>query len=210
MFGKILKELREAADMNQEQLGKLIGISKSTIGMYEQGKRKPQNDEILKKIASVFSVSIDYLLGYAPNSEPQPTIRDLGIEPLTLKDFPMLGNIACGVPIECISQNDSYKNGADSISANFCLTARGDSMVNAHIYDGDIVYIRDQQSVTNGEIAAVIVNDEVTLKRLFYYREKNQVILQPENPLYEPLIYSDEELEHIRIIGKAVAVTHHL
>jgi repressor LexA len=102
------------------------------------------------------------------------------------------------------------KNGADSIRANFCLTARGDSMVNAHIYDGDIVYIRDQQSVTNGEIAAVIVNDEVTLKRLFYYREKNQVILQPENPLYEPLIYSDEELNHIRIIGKAVAVTHHL
>lgn len=210
MFGKILKELRESRDMSQEQLAALLGISKSTVGMYEQGKRKPQSDEILKKIASVFSVSIDYLFGYNSEAQSQPTIEDLGMELLTLKDFPMLGNIACGVPIDCIEQNNLYKNGSDSIRADFCLTARGDSMVNANIYDGDIVYIRYQNAVTNGEIAAVIVNEEVTLKRLFYYPEKNQVILQPENPMYEPLIYSGEELNSIRIAGKAVAVTHHL
>ena len=210
MFGKILKELRDSRDMSQEQLAVLLGISKSTVGMYEQGKRKPQNDEILKKIASVFSVSIDYLLGYNNDAKTQPTIEDLGMELLTLKDFPMLGNIACGVPIDCIQQNNLYKNGSDSIRADFCLTARGDSMINANIYDGDIVYIRYQNAVTNGEIAAVIVDEEVTLKRLFYYPEKNQVILQPENPMYEPLIYSGEELNSIRIAGKAVAVTHHL
>jgi len=111
----------------------------------------------------------------------------------------------------CIEENDEYQSGSDNICADLCLTARGNSMINANIFDGDIVYIRYRSMVNNGEIAAVIVdNSEVTLKRFFYYKEKNQVILQPENPMYEPLVYSGSELNSIRIVGKAVAVTHHL
>lgn len=208
MFGEILKKLRKEAGMSQEQLGSRIGVSKSTIGMYEQGQRMPQNDSILKEIATLFSVSIDYLLGYTSNEK---NASDLGIERLSLKEFPMLGSIACGVPIDCIESNDEYKCASDDIKADFCLTARGDSMINAQIFDGDIIYVRQQSMVLNGEIAAVILNgSEVTLKRFFYYPEKNQVILQPENPIYHPMIFSDSDLDSICIIGKAIAVTHRL
>jgi len=208
MFGEILKKLRKESGMSQEQLGKCIGVSKSTIGMYEQGQRMPQNDSILKSIATLFSVSIDYLLGYTTTEK---TADELGIERLSLKEFPMIGNIACGVPIDCIQSNDEYKCASDDIQANFCLTARGDSMINAGIFDGDTIYIREQSMVSNGEIAAIVLNgSEVTLKRFFYYPEKDQVILQPENPAYHPMIFSGPDLNSICIIGKAVAVTHHL
>ena len=83
-------------------------------------------------------------------------------------------------------------------------------MINARIADGDIVFVRQQEMVENGEIAVVIVNDEeVTLKRFFYYPEQNQVVLQPENPTYRPLVYMNEELSHIRVLGKAVAFMSH-
>ena len=93
------------------------------------------------------------------------------------------------------------------IKADFCLTARGDSMINARILDGDIVFIRKQDMVENGEIAAVVVNNdsEATLKRLFYYREKNLLILKAENAAYEDLVYQGEELNQVHILGKAVA-----
>ena len=95
-----------------------------------------------------------------------------------------------------------------NIDADFCVIAQGDSMINARIMDGDIVFVRKQEMVENGEIAVVIVNDnEVTLKRFFYYPELNQVVLQPENPAFRPMVYMNEELSHIRVLGKAVAFT---
>ena len=78
-------------------------------------------------------------------------------------------------------------------------------MINARIFDGDIVFIRSQNSVDNGEIAAVIINDEATLKRVYYYPNEEKLILSPENPKYAPLVYIKEELNDIKILGKAVA-----
>ena len=78
-------------------------------------------------------------------------------------------------------------------------------MTGARIYDGDIVFIRSQSSVDNGEIAAVIINDEATLKRVYYYPENEKLVLNPENPKYAPLVYVGDELDSIKIIGKAVA-----
>ena len=88
--------------------------------------------------------------------------------------------------------------------ADFCLKAKGDSMINARIFDGDIVFIKQMPMVENGEIAAVIIDNEATLKRVYYYPEKHKLILNPENPAYEPLVYINEELDTIRILGKAV------
>ena len=93
----------------------------------------------------------------------------------------------------------------DGIDADFCLLCRGDSMIGARIRDGDIVYIRSQSEVDNGQIAAVVIGDEATLKRVYYYPEKGQLTLQAENPQYEPLVYLGEELDEIRIAGLAVA-----
>lgn len=206
MFNSTLKKLREDAGLSQEELANALGISKSTVGMYEQGKRMPNTNTILKNIATYFGVTIDYLVGYTGDAVSDDTFESLGLRPIARRSFPMLGKIACGKPIMCDEECETYVEASSDIDADFCLTAQGDSMINARILDGDIVFIRSQEIVENGEIAAIIVNDdEVTLKRFFYYPEQNQVVLQPENPAYRPLVYVNEELSHIRVLGKAVA-----
>ena len=119
------------------------------------------------------------------------------------KRVPLLGTIACGEPILAEENLDGYVAMADEVEADFALRCRGDSMVNARILDGDLVFIRQQPDVENGEIAAVLIGDEATLKRVYKYPE--QVVLQPENPKYPPLVYSGEQLQDFRILGKAVA-----
>ena len=125
--------------------------------------------------------------------------------PIETKRFPLLGNIACGTPIFANEEKELYVEAGANIHADFCLKAKGDSMIGARIYDGDIVFIQQQDMVDDGEIAAVIIGDEATLKRVNYYSEKNLLILKAENSKYEDLIYTGEELNHIRILGKAVA-----
>ena len=71
--------------------------------------------------------------------------------------------------------------------------------------DGDIVFIKEMPMVNNGEIAAVLIEDEATLKRVYYNREKNELVLQAENPKYEPIVLRDDDLEKTKIIGKAIA-----
>lgn len=124
---------------------------------------------------------------------------------VTRQRIPMLGKIACGKPIYASEDRESYVMIGTDINADFCLIASGDSMVNARILNGDIVFCREQSTVDNGDIAAVIIGEEATLKRVYYYPEKKKLVLQAENPKYEPLIYINEELEEIRIIGKAIA-----
>ena len=129
------------------------------------------------------------------------------IFPIELKRFPMLGEIACGKPKYTNEDRESYIMSGTNIDADFCLKAVGDSMINARILDGDIVFIRKQDIVENGEIAAVVVNNEseATLKRVFYYPEKSLLILKPENPAYEDFIFQNEELNEVHILGKAIA-----
>ena len=117
----------------------------------------------------------------------------------------MLGSIACGAPIFADEDRDSYVTVGDNIDADFCLKASGDSMMGARIFDGDIVFIRKQETVDNGEIAAIIINDEATLKRVYYYPTEDKIVLSPENPRYAPLVYIKDELDTIKILGKAVA-----
>jgi repressor LexA len=144
------------------------------------------------------------------NGEPNPldeqTIFDKfdNIKPLTLKKFPMLGEIACGEPIYADEDKETYVMADSDIKADFCLKAKGESMINARIYDGDLVFIKKMPMVENGDIAAVIIEDEATLKRVYYYPDQNKLILNPENSAFDPLVYIGEELNHIHILGKAV------
>lgn len=205
MFSSTLKKLREDAGLSQEELANALGICKSTVGMYEQGKRMPKTDTVLKKIATYFGVSIDYLVGYTGEAISPDLYERFSLRPVVLRKIPMLGNIACGKPIMCDEEYETFVEASSDVDADFCLTAKGDSMINARILDGDIVFVRQQEKVENGEIAVIIVNDdEVTLKRFFYYPELNQVVLQPENPAYRPMVFMNEELSHIRVLGKMV------
>ena len=202
MFGEILKDLRKQEGLSQAELADILGISKSAVGMYEQNKRSPHSDDLLKKIAGYFGVTIDYLKEYTASID----FERFNLGRISKKSFPMLGKIACGEPIMCEQEYEISVQASGDIQADFCVTAQGDSMINARILDGDIVFVRAQEMVENGEIAVIIVNDdEVTLKRFYYYPEAQRVVLQAENPKYQPMVFEGEQLGHIRILGKAVA-----
>lgn len=194
-----LKKLRMSKGVYQKEVAEYLGVDRTTYVKYERGDTEP-NLEILDKLATYFGVTVDELLG----RETDFTSFD-NIFPIQKKKFPLLGEIACGEPIFADEDRESYVLAGTDINADFCLKAKGDSMINARILDGDIVFIRSQPIVDNGEIAAVIIGDEATLKRVYFYPEKNKLILNPENPRYEPLVYIGEELNEIRILGKAVA-----
>ena len=127
------------------------------------------------------------------------------IIPIATKRFPLLGDIACGTPIFADEEKELYVDAGASIDADFCLRAKGDSMIGARINDGDIVFIRKQDTVDNGEIAAVVIEDEATLKRVNYYPQQELLILKAENSQYADMVYTGEQLNHIIILGKAVA-----
>ena len=181
-------------------VGAELSIDRATIN-YWKNNHVPKTQALLK-ISNYFGVSVDYLLG---NIEKVIDIEKYGVQPIEVKKFPLLGDIACGEPRFANEERESYVSAGTAINADFCLKARGDSMINARIMDGDIVFIRSQSQVENGEIAVVIINDEATLKRVFYYPEKSTLILKPENPKYEDFIFTGSELNDINILGKAVA-----
>lgn len=197
-----IKNLRKQRKITQEELAKAINVERSSIGKYETGTT-PSMD-ILVKIANYFETSIDYLLGNS-TKQTNELYSIAGILPYKTKKLPFLGSVACGKPIFAEEEFNGYIDAIEGIQADFCLQAKGDSMINARIYDGDIVFIKKQELVHNGEIAVVLIDDEATLKRAYYYPDKQMLILKPENSNYEDIIFTGEELSNITILGKAVA-----
>lgn len=199
---EIFEKLCEEKGVTPYRVCKETGITTATISNWKAGRYTPKQDK-LQKIAEFLGVTIEYLM----TGENQDVTMVSNIFPIELKRFPMLGEIACGKPKYTNEDRESYIMAGTNIKADFCLKASGDSMVNARILDGDIVFIRQQDMVDNGEIAAVVVNNdsEATLKRLFYYQDKGLLILKAENPAYEDLIFQGEELNEVHILGKAVA-----
>ena len=177
-----------------------MGIAQSTLSYWEQGKYDIDNDS-LRKLSIFFKCSADCILGMKDIQREMPE----NIIPLKTKKIPLLGEIACGEPILAQEEYGDFVTASADLDVDFCLKAKGDSMIGARIYDGDLVFIRKQPSVNNGEIAAICIDDEATLKRVYYYPEKNKLVLNPENPAYEPLVYIGKELEEVKILGKAIA-----
>ncbi len=204
--GEKIKRLREAKGLTQGDLAERLGYKhKSSVNKLELGINDISASK-LAEIAEILGVNPAELIMDVEATGPRIVdLHNYGVYPITVKRYPLLGEIACGEPKFANEDRESYVLAGTEIKADFCLKATGDSMINARIYDGDIVFIRSQSQVDNGEIAAVIIDDEATLKRFFYYPEKNTLILKAENPKYEDLIYIGEELNHITVIGKAVA-----
>ncbi len=206
---KRINEAIEKSGYSYPELSRITGISKSSLQRYATGETKKIPIDCIEKIAQATNIDSRYLMGWEDETQPHDDLTTLmsrydNIKPIKLKRFPLLGEIACGEPIFASEDKESFIMADMDIQADFCLTAKGDSMINARIYDGDIVFIKEMPMVDNGEIAAVIIDDEATLKRVYYYPEKNKLMLLPENPAFEPLVYIDEELNTIRILGKAV------
>ena len=205
---KRINEAIEKSGYSYPELAKITGISKSSLQRYATGETKKIPIDCIEEIARATGVSAKYLMDWEDTQE-QDDLSILmekydNIRPIKLKRFPLIGEIACGQPIFADEDRESFIMADMDIRADFCLRAKGDSMINARIYDGDVVFIREMPMVDNGDIAAVIIDDEATLKKVYYYPNKGKLVLYPENPDYEPFIYVGEELNTIRILGKAV------
>lgn len=174
-----------------------VQLRKNDVSQYVSGKVTPRQDK-LAVLAEALEVSEVWLMGYGADLE------SVGIMPLPKATrIPLVGTIACGAPILAEENVEETVSCPEGVQADFCLRCKGDSMRDARILDGDIVYIRQQSEVDNGQIAAVLIDDEATLKRV--YVTSDSIILQAANPLYAPLVYSGEEMASVRILGRAVA-----
>lgn len=200
-IGKRIKARRESLKMTQEQLASKLGYrSKTTIAKVENGTNDIPQSKVIA-FAKALDTSVAYLMGW----EEPPAISNVFPLPKT-KKVPLLGTIACGTPILAVENVNEYVDMDSSLHADFALRCKGDSMINARVFDGDIVYIRQQPTVENGEIAAVMIGrteTEATLKRVFLDSEK--IRLCAENPRYKDLVFFEEQMNEIRILGKAVA-----
>lgn len=203
-LGNRVRQLREAKGLSQEELAKKMGYSSRTsINKIEKGR--PCSQKIITRLAKALNTTPAYLMGW--EDAPEPSILDIpGVEPLPdMVDIPLLGTIACGEPLLAVENIEEYVPVERTIHATFALRCKGESMINARIYDGDIVYIRQQPNVENGQIAAVLIDNEATLKRV--YRQEGVITLAPENPAFPPLVYTGEAAKGVRILGLAVAFT---
>ena len=195
--------------LKQVDLASRLNISKSTVSQWLNPKnRKMPSTETLGKIIKVLDVNLSDLLEDSIVNFNYSNVANISPLPQTNKK-PRLGVIACGEPITAEENIDDYDEVPEDIKCDFTLLCKGDSLINARINDGDIVYIRQQDEVNNGEIAACLVDGEfeteATLKRYFRYDDK--IVLQAENPMYPPFVYVNEEMNKVHIIGKAVGFT---
>lgn len=196
LFGERLKQLREERGLNLKDLEGVVGLTDATLSRYENGLMRPKRTTI-KVLAEYFGVSPVWLTGvegedkYSTNTEK------------SFKQIPTLGVIAAGQPILAQEHIEGYESVSRHSNIDFCLRVKGDSMMGARILDGDLVYIRQQPEVENGEIAVVIIDGcDATLKR--FYRLNGSVILRAENPNYEDRVFTKKDMKQVSVIGKAV------
>lgn len=198
IFSKNLNYYIELSGKQQKEVAKELGISTTTFNTWCVGKIMPRMGKI-QKIADYFCIQKTDLI----DGKTLPLYSN--INPVATQVLPMLGSVSCGKPKYINLERESYIQAGTEIRADFTLTASGDSMIGARIKDGDIVFIRKQSIVENGEIAAIGIGDEALLKRFYCYRDKGLLILKAENPKYEDLVFTGNEMNEVHILGKAVA-----
>ena len=192
-------------EISYGELADKTGIPKSALQRYATGQTEKIPIDRLEKIAAAVGTSAAYLMGWEPEDRPSIPAASNILPMPEMQKIPLLGTIACGAPVLAEEHIEGQVDIPVNIHADFALTCKGDSMINARIFDGDIVYIRQQDTVENGEIAAVLIETEATLKRVRLFDD--HISLEPENPMYKPIVFWNEEMNEVRILGKAVAFT---
>ncbi|MDE7438951.1 MAG: helix-turn-helix domain-containing protein [Clostridia bacterium] len=192
-----IKELRKQAGLTQEKLAKMLSVTQANLSGWELDKWQP-DQEALNKLADYFNVSVDYILGRDVTANVQ---QGRGVK------IPVYGEIAAGIPIEAIEDIIDFEEITPELAASgefLALSIKGDSMA-PRIQNGDVVIIRRQETVENGDIAAVMVNgDSATLKRVKL--DNNGIWLLPLNPAFDPIFYTKKECadKPVRILGKMI------
>ncbi len=198
-IGDYIKKLRTENGYSQEELGKMLGVQRAAVQKWECGTVKNLKRDTIKKLSEIFNVPTSYFI-----DDEYLSYNNIIALP-KMNKIPLIGTIACGTPILATENLDGEVTVPENINADFALRCKGDSMIDARIHNGDIVYIRQQPTVENGEIAAILIDEEATLKRV--YISDNTITLVACNPKYQPFVYTGEQLDQIRILGKAVGFT---
>lgn len=200
-FGERIRARRESLGFTLAQLAERVGVSEATMQRYESGVIKNPAQPKIAALARALNVDVNYLMAWdqedLPGSFPYNTL------PIRRKRVPLLGTIAAGVPVFADEDHETYVAVDHDLHCDFALKVAGDSMINARILDGDIVFLRDQPDVDDGEIAAVIIDDSATLKRV--YHTLGGVTLVAENPKYAPMTFTQHNSDSVRILGKVIA-----
>lgn len=196
-ISKRIKTRRQELGISVEELADRINKNKATIYRYEKGDIGKVPYDILEPLSEALDVSIGYLLGSEDTIEERPLPSNL--TPITkVNRIPIVGSIAAGKPILATENIESHLLLGQEYKADFALNIKGDSMIDVGINDGDLALIIKDKPIINGEIYAVLVDGDATLKKV--YKNDNFLTLQPCNSKYEPLMVKEEDNPYI--IGK--------
>lgn len=218
ILGDFIKNYRREHGCSMEQFAKMTGLSKAYISILERnvnpvnGKPVIPSLETIKAVAQAINMDFNEVIAVLDGNQPVSLKKEEndvppGFEPMPkMKKVPLIGAIACGDPITAIENRDGEIDAPEDMNCDFALRCKGNSMIGAGIHDGDAVYIHIQPEVENGEIAAVRIGDEATLKRVYLHTD--YIELRPENAAYESIIRRREEMNDVHIEGKAVGYTH--
>lgn len=205
-FAERLEDALTMRDMSPAELSRATGIGEGAISQYRKGICKAAQKN-LEKIAHALNVSIPWLMGVVDTPTPSDSLPSNVVPLQPMKKIPLVGRIACGTPILAEQNIEDYIDLPGHIHADYALTCKGDSMINTGIQDSDVVYIHQQPEVENGQIAAVLVDeDEATLKRFYY--DGDIITLVAENSRIPPMVFSGSDIDRVRVLGLAVAYTH--
>jgi len=194
LFGnRLLESMRDNNDTTYS-LAEYLHLSPSAISRYTTGDMAPKIPTV-QAIAGKYGIRPSWLMGIeGENKYPETEEK--------AKRIPIVGTIAAGLPLLTQENIEGFEYVPENLDVDFCLRVKEDSMMNARILDGDLVFIRKQQEVENGEIAAVLIDQDATLKR--FYNINGMVILRSENPNYPEMIYTKKDMKEVSILGKAV------
>ena len=205
--GERLKVRRKQVGLSAESIAEKIGVSPATIYRYEKGDIEKVPVDTVAELAKILHCSPSYLMGWDDTPTPQPQPIPKGLQPMPkMKLLPKLGSIACGAPTYAEGTREGLTETPDYIDADYTLTCKGESMIGAGIKDGDTVYIRQQSIVENGQIAAVCIDEDTTLKKVYLYPD--MLVLRPCNDAFPEIVLHKEEMNSAQILGLAVGWTH--
>lgn len=194
----ILKDRRLELQLTLEDVAKRVGVSPATISRWESGDIANMRRDRIAALAEALQISPAVIMGWDVDTPIPP-----GTHRPQFKKVPMLGYAAAGLPLEDLNQDTPYYDVDNKYDVDFCITVRGDSMIDANINDGDIVFIKSMPEVPNGRIACVeIDNEKVCLKR--FYKSGKTVSLASANSKYAPMFFTEDNCENIKVLGLAV------
>ena len=193
-LGDRMRILRSGRGLTQQAVAEALGVSRSAVAMWEKNEREP-NLETLAALAKLLNVPMTALVEREERPLPE------NVRPARYRRIPLLGAIAAGEPIFAGEEHETYVDVGGSVQADFALEVQGESMEPVY-KDGDVVYIRSQSDVSDGQVAAVVIDDSATLKRVYHLPIGVQ--LMPINPAFAPMLFTAQNSNSVRILGLAV------